>query len=239
MWWYPVAFISIALALLPWPLMMRAAALMTLIPLAAVTDRAPDPGALDITILDTGGELSLVLRTHRHVLVYGTGDGYGTAGRRAEAVLVPFLRHEGVRAIDALLLPPASPEAGDGVTALFAALPVAQTFVGDGRSCEPGAWTWDGIAFDLAHACTLTVSTGGGRVLAPADPAVAGSVLVEGPSGQWIVVSGRRKTHRFTRVSVLMTNEAGAARFQMDPHGVLSAPALQRADRRRLWNASP
>ncbi len=47
--------------------------------------------------------MSVIARTAHHVLVVGTGDSYGTDGRVAENVLVPFLRRIGVSEVEALV----------------------------------------------------------------------------------------------------------------------------------------
>jgi competence protein ComEC len=179
-WWYILAMASVGMAAMPWPLMLRLAALVCAIPLVAGVDRAPQTGSAEITILDVGEGTSVVVRTAEHVLVYGTGDSYGTNGRMAESVLVPFLRAGGVRAIDRLVLGRASPATGSGVAALLAELPVRETLVeeasgeeGELECAEVGPWEWDGITFELlrsaSHACVLTVGAKRGRVLIPGD----------------------------------------------------------------------
>src|SRR6185369_4519748 len=119
---------------------------------------------------------SVVVRTARHTLVYGTGDSYGTNGRIADGLVAPFLRSSGVHAIDRLVIPRMSPAACAGVAALWAEMPIGQTLVGDpgdaadGSSVDcasvPSGWNWDGVTFTLGgagagHACALTVSTAG------------------------------------------------------------------------------
>src|SRR5262249_32217645 len=110
-------------------------------------------------------------------------------GRMAEAVLIPFLRSSGIRAVDRLMLSDPSPVVASGVTALLAGMPIRQTLV-DGPTGDddamafdcaqaPHSWQWDGVAFeplvverrasgaDAAHACLLAVGSGPGRILIP------------------------------------------------------------------------
>ncbi len=188
-WWYAFAIYAIAMALMPWPLMLRLAALVCVVPLVAAVDGAPEPGSAEVTILDVGEGTSVVIRTAHHVLVYGTGDSYGTDGRMAEGVVIPFLRNSGARVIDRLVLSRPSVATAAGVTALLAEMPVRQTLVGGvaegdgelGCAQATSAWQWDRVTFELlpvsatsnsadaGHACVLSVKTGRGRVLVPGN----------------------------------------------------------------------
>jgi competence protein ComEC len=178
-WWYALSAGAIAMALLPWPLTMRLAALLCLIPLGSTVDESLKVGMADITVLDVGEGTSVVVRTARHVLVVGTGDSYFTDGRSAENILVPFLRSSGVSSVDRLLRVGSGADSSAGVTALLADVPVMQTLV-DGFDCESGAagWQWDGVEFSLLQAdspdggdeggaCLLLASAGTSRILIP------------------------------------------------------------------------
>ncbi len=254
-WWYVLAVVTLLFAALPWPMLMRLAALACVVPLAASIERPLDAGSAEITALDVGEGTSVVVRTARHALVYGTGDSYGTDGRMADSVVVPFLRSAGIRAIDRLVIPRASPVAGAGVAALWAEMPVLETLTEEGAvdsasiSCAsvPNPWQWDGVTFALraagaGHACVLTVSTAGGEVRIPEG----GAVALEGL--RWVVVSGRRAQRsiaKYTRLhpevegaQVLATADQGAIRVRLDAGGP-GAPEAYRASRRALWSDSP
>ena len=254
-WWYVLAVVTLLFAALPWPMLMRLAALACVVPLAASIERPLDAGSAEITALDVGEGTSVVVRTARHALVYGTGDSYGTDGRMTDSVVVPFLRSAGIRAIDRLVIPRASPVAGAGVAALWAEMPVLETLTEEGAvdsasiSCAsvPNPWQWDGVTFALraagaGHACVLTVSTAGGEVRIPEG----GAVALEGL--RWVVVSGRRAQRsiaKYTRLhpevegaQVLATADQGAIRVRLDAGGP-GAPEAYRASRRALWSDSP
>jgi competence protein ComEC len=178
-WWYALSAGAISMALLPWPLTMRAAALLCLVPLASAVDTSLKPGMAELTVLDVGEGTSAVVRTTGHVLVVGTGDSFSSDGRTAENVLVPFLRGRGVHSIDRFLRAGSGPDASPGLTALLAEIPVARTSVDD-FDCEagPDRWHWGGVDFSLLRAasldgkasgiaCALLVSAGGRRMLVP------------------------------------------------------------------------
>jgi competence protein ComEC len=249
-WWYVLATFAVLMALLPWPLRMRIAALVCVVPLTFTSDSLLEHGEAEVTVLDVGESSAIVVRTATHVLVFGTGDGYGTHGRTAENILVPFLRSHGVRAIDVLMVGQASSAAGEGVTALLAEMPVHQTFVDCADAI--GARVWDGIPIvigpDTAHACLVSVSAGRAHVLIP-GPGFKAALFAEEGTRRWAVVSGRR-TERLSRkpvpagwheddVNTLATAEVGALQLRIDATRGITGPTARRADRRTLWDASP
>jgi competence protein ComEC len=146
-------------------------------------------GSAQITVLDVGEGTSVVVRTAHHVLVFGTGDVFGTDGRTAEAVLVPFLRSRGVSAIDTLVVGERMPSAGSGIAAVLAELPVRDTLLNPAlpadfagaRHCQPARWTWDEVLFqviptgasvsgtDGVRTCLVKVETAQSRVLLTGD----------------------------------------------------------------------
>jgi len=248
LWWFFVAAVGVAVGLTPWPLAIRIASLICTLPLAALTPSAPRPGTVEVTVLDAGEGTSVILRTARHVLVYGTGDGYGTEGRTAETVLVPALRSLGVSRIDTLVLSRLSPANSAGVTALLAQVAVKETLVPGpspldlegARTCSsaPREWRWDGVLFRLPEA-DGSVSGGVGRecVVAVEVGQNAGAVAQASVREQWSVVSGRRRPHH--DAAMWTTSESGAIRFVIDPARGLTDLARARAAPRRLWRGSP
>ena len=261
-WWYALALAALGLAALPWPLPMRLAALICVAPLAASIERPLKAGAAEITVLDVGDGSSVVVRTASHVLVYGTGDSYGTDGRVAEGIVAPFLRSSGVHAIDRLVLPRLSPVAGTGAVALLAEMPIAQTLVGDdGATGDPASldcasapspWSWDGVTFTLAraeggHACALAIRTAAaGEVRLPGE---VDAVVVDGVGGRWLVVSSRRAQRSLAKYAplhpewqgaeVLAASDLGAIRVPLDSARGPGVPEAYRAQRRTLWSALP
>jgi competence protein ComEC len=183
-WWYPLAGFGVLVALLPLPRTLRFGAVIWLMPLTLAGTTAPVIGRAQITVLDVGEGTAIVAQTAHHVLVFGTGDVYGTAGRTAETVLIPFLRSRGVSAIDTLVVSERASSASSGITAVLAEMPVHKTLLNprvpedfDGAvHCKAESWTWDEVLFRViptgasvsgtdAEACLVKVETGSGRVL--------------------------------------------------------------------------
>ena len=181
-WWYAIASVCVLVGLMPVPLGLRIAPLIGVLPLAVSADAAPVNGTAEITILDVGEGTAVVVQTAHHTLVYDTGDVYGSEGRTAETVLIPFLRSRGVRRIDALVLSRLTPAGAPGVTALLAELPVTEVAAGGSSPLDaPGAhacrdgvsWRWDNVSFrtdaPTSDACVLMVDARGVRALVPGD----------------------------------------------------------------------
>jgi competence protein ComEC len=188
-WWYVVAAVGTLLSLLPLPLSLRLAAILWLVPLGFAASEGPENGRARITVLDVGEGTAVVVQTAHHVLVYDTGDVYGSDGRAAESVLVPYLRSLGLRAIDKLVVSDRKSFGSAGITAVLAELPARKTLAGPAeaadfegaRPCDAEAWMWDEVAFRViptdasvsgaedARTCLLRVETRHGRVLLPGE----------------------------------------------------------------------
>jgi competence protein ComEC len=240
-WWYGLALCSVPFLFVPWPVRIRFAALLCVSPLAVVGHPAPHAGELEVTMLDVGEGTAVIVRSSHHVVVYGTGESYGTAGSRTENVLIPVLRSEGIRDIDQLVIPRLTPVTGEGVTALHASMPVARTLIG-GRSpadfpgaakCIAGtAWDWDGIGLRILDSCQLQVSVAG--IVATVEP---GAMRVESPElGRWTMLSGRSR--RSSSEHVLATADVGAVRVTI-AHGAAVAISGMRGNHPALWRGPP
>ena len=145
-------------------------------PLARSTLR---PGEMRLTMLDVGQGLAVVVRTASQVLLFDSGPGYGwngAADSNAGARLVlPYLRGEGIRSLDVLVLSHWDADHAGGAAAISAALPVSRLYVSEpappglatpqaryqGRCRAQQSWQIDGVRF---------------RFLSP-DPALADDPL--------------------------------------------------------------
>lgn len=121
---------------------------------------APPAGCVDMTALDVGQGLAMVLRTRGHVLVFDTGPAFRNGGDSGRLVLVPYLRAAGIDRVDLLMVSHADSDHAGGAASLAAAVPVARVVTGgfvDGIAgpqwrCRRGhAWLWDGVRFAVMH----------------------------------------------------------------------------------------
>lgn len=176
-WWYALAALAGAVALLPLRPWMRCTALLALLPAAVPAATRVPPGAFTATVFDVGRGEAVLLRTARHALLYDDGEVWGSAGAVAATRLVPALRRYGLGALDLVMLPRLDADRGAGVLALSAALPVLQLAAGAARvlppefaPCLSGAhWQWDGVDFEMLDgpSCALRISARGNALLLP------------------------------------------------------------------------
>lgn len=180
------------LLLLPrgWP--YRWLALVLFLPLLFPVRSAIDDGLVEITVLDVGQGLAMVVQTATHVLVYDTGPQFSESFDTGEGVVFPYLRQLGVRQIDHVIVSHADNDHAGGLKSLLALLPVhklsasllpaADNQPSDSQLCQRGQhWVWDGVEFQILaptvempyrgndSSCVLLISAKGQRALLPGD----------------------------------------------------------------------
>jgi competence protein ComEC len=170
-WTLPVAMIGILWLLAPRGFPGRAIGLVLLAPLYAVVPAAPAPGAVTLAVLDVGQGLATVVRTHSHALVYDTGPRFSPQSDSGARIVVPYLRGEGINALDVVAVSHEDNDHAGGAPAIMAAIPAARLVssldgmqeLADAREAAPGStrslvpwrercragetWTWDGVRF--------------------------------------------------------------------------------------------
>ncbi len=189
LWAVAAGTVGVVLLLAPRGLPGRAMGAVLLLPLI-LTRPAPQlrDGDARFTLLDVGQGLSAVVHTRRHVLVYDTGPRFSASFDTGAAVVVPFLRQQGVQHIDRVIVSHGDNDHIGGFASLHAALPIDGIQVGvpgliaGASACLAGErWIWDGVRFEILHpppdprfhrndrSCVLRVSTGGSSVLITGD----------------------------------------------------------------------
>ena len=165
-WTLPAAAAGVAWMLAPRGVPARALGALWLLPLFVVLPRPPPEGGARITVLDVGQGLAVVVRTHRHVLVYDTGPRWHGSADAGGRIVAPFLRHEGIVRVDRLVVSHQDLDHAGGAASLAQAVPVARivSSLRDGhplfdvaagvpaQRCEAGQrWTRDGVDFAVLH----------------------------------------------------------------------------------------
>lgn len=205
-WWQhapPPWSVALALAGAAWLLAprgfpARAMASVLFLPMLLLAPRAPAPGEAELTVLDVGQGLAVVVRTASYALVFDAGPAWSPEAGSGDRIVAPFLRGEGVRRVDALFLSHDDVDHVGGAPGLLAAVPVSAVFasppgvlpapavMAGARPCEAGmAWSVDGVRFEVLHpdpeflvrggvrdndrSCVLRVITAHGRALLAAD----------------------------------------------------------------------
>ena len=165
---------------------LRGLGLLCLLPLALPPQTAPTRG-FNLTALDVGQGLAVVVRTAHHTLLFDTGPAYEEGFDAGRAVVVPYLLGQGLRQLDTLLVSHGDLDHRGGAPAVRAALhPRQERGAMAGTPCAAGqTWEWDGVRFDMLHptrasyddasikdnnrGCVLRIATRRGAALIPAD----------------------------------------------------------------------
>jgi competence protein ComEC len=197
-WAVIAAVAGVAWLLLPRGFPARWVGAFGFLPLFLAAPAAPAPGGFWVTVLDVGQGLATVVRTRNHALLYDAGPAFSPGSDAGNRVIVPYLRGEGVRALDGLVLSHDDADHHGGALSvleavpaqwLLTSLPAEHSLVAAGPrpiACQAGqSWEWDGVRFtvlgpppesyanprigDNSRSCVLRVSSGSGSALLAGD----------------------------------------------------------------------
>lgn len=130
-----------------------------LVPGLTATAGAPNFGEFRLTMLDVGQGLSVVVSTHKHVMVFDTGAAFRGGLNLGQSVVAPYLRFIGARQIDRLVVSHGDNDHIGGALALSQAFTIksTRTSVVGAKGIPAGAvscdsndkWFWDGVSFEV------------------------------------------------------------------------------------------
>ncbi|HHH38222.1 MAG TPA: DNA internalization-related competence protein ComEC/Rec2, partial [Sedimenticola sp.] len=199
---------GVLLLLAPRGLPGRKAGILLLLPLLLQVPVRPAPGSIWLYLLDVGQGQSAVLRTRNHTLIYDAGPRFSAHFDAGSAVLVPFLKAQGVTRAERVILSNGDLDHMGGFHSLQQSLPVGVVMSGEparvGISgvipCRAGmAWQWDGVHFRILHppsgadwrgndaSCVLQVEAGGVQLLLTGD--------IEAPAERALMASAPERLH--------------------------------------------
>ncbi|MEJ2361487.1 MAG: DNA internalization-related competence protein ComEC/Rec2 [Gammaproteobacteria bacterium] len=193
-WTLALALVGIAISLLPRQIPARYLGLVLCLPLIFPLKARPPVGEIRFSLLDVGQGLAAVVLTQNHTLVYDSGPRFSPYFNAGQAVILPYLRQQGVGKLDMLLISHSDLDHRGGAWSLLKTIPVAHVIsnvasvIRDDkrdRGCFAGdGWSWDGVQFrvlypsraeyeqadkDNNRSCVLQVATPTRRLLLTAD----------------------------------------------------------------------
>lgn len=195
-WTVLLALAGVAWLLGPRGLPWRASGIALMAPAIALPAPSPATGEAWITTLDVGQGLAVLVRTANRALLYDAGPAFGADADSGERVIAPYLRAEGVGALDTMVLTHhdtdhvggalsvvENVEVGELISSLPAGHPLLGAVAGPRRCAAGERWAWDGVRFELLHpaaadararksndlSCVLKVSAGGRAMLLTGD----------------------------------------------------------------------
>ena len=160
----PVALAAVSagvlILLLPRGITSRWLGLLWLAPLFLPGKTGLSFGEAEMTVLDVGQGLAVIVRTQKHNLLYDTGPAFSSGFNTGTAVIVPFLRNYGIGSLDLLVQSHGDNDHIGGLQGLMGEIPVTRVIssVPDQiphplvRDCRDGqSWSWDGVDFKVLH----------------------------------------------------------------------------------------
>lgn len=162
-----------------WP--GRALGLLCVVPML-LPPLVPARGPFELTALDVGQGLSVLVRTPNHTLLYDAGPAFEDGFDAGESVVAPYVLGRGLRGVDRLVLSHGDRDHAGGVEAARRLMQVRDELGTEGHApCGEGrGWEWDGVHFELLHpdarewsdnnrSCVLRISASGFSALLAGD----------------------------------------------------------------------
>jgi competence protein ComEC len=190
-WTLLPALVGIAWLLLPrgWP--ARWAGGVCLLPMLLLPKPGPLADEVWFHLLDVGQGLAAVVRTQEQVMVYDTGPWFSESFDAGRAVIVPFLRSQGINAIDILVISHGDNDHRGGANSLISEIPVRRILSGAAprrwrqKKAEPclagQEWYWGKTRFEVLYpynssqrrannrSCVIRLGLGTTHILLPGD----------------------------------------------------------------------
>jgi competence protein ComEC len=206
--WWAMGLLALGtvMMILPWIWPLRLIGALGCLPALAWQVPVPTAGDFVLTTLDVGQGLAVVVRTQQHVLLYDTGPSFQSGRDTGELVVLPYLRAQGLRQLDKLMLSHGDADHVGGLKSVLAGMPVAEIVAGPSVKTEPGwqlcqrgqRWVWDDVLFEVLHpqaaasdesdnnlSCVLRISVAAGSALLlgdiekPAEQALVAAALIQ------------------------------------------------------------
>lgn len=142
--------------LLPNGLIFRLVAIVYWLPFLTAAPAPIPPNSIRFTVLDVGQGLATVIQTERHTVIFDTGAKLNDNFDMGKAVVIPYLRHLGIKKIDVLTVSHGDNDHIGGADSILKAFPVSHIITSvplrfkglHPQLCEEKIkWEWDGIAF--------------------------------------------------------------------------------------------
>ncbi len=200
-----LAMLGVVMVFMPAVLRIRWLGLVCCVPILFPLHATIQGNEFKLTVLDVGQGLSAVIRTDEHSLVFDTGPKYSQHFNTGRAVVIPFLREQGINNLNTLLVSHADNDHIGGAASILSGISTQAilTSVPDDFSdnkqknvkrCVRGmSWQWNEVEFEIIHpdledyqsglsennlSCVLLISSNTQRVLLTGDIESAAEKLI-------------------------------------------------------------
>jgi competence protein ComEC len=157
------AIFGVLWLLLPRGFPQRWLGLVLLLPLFFVKPPRLTEGEMQVTALDVGQGLAVVVKTKDHTLLYDAGPRYSTQSDAGSKVVIPFLRGEGIKKLDGFIVSHNDEDHSSGAASVLTQLAVgwfSSSFTqSDTMTLPPNAikcfagqhWRWNQVNFEVLY----------------------------------------------------------------------------------------
>lgn len=156
-----LATLGILMLLMPKGGPLRLMGILMLLPLLFGRTKMIEQGNLQLTVLDVGQGLSVLVETAQHQLVYDLGPVFSQDFSAVGAVLLPTLRAKGIDQLERVVISHRDTDHSGDWRLLFDQMPVEQWDTGDleflpsllqANYCQQGKnWQWDDVLFEYLY----------------------------------------------------------------------------------------
>lgn len=185
-----IAMLGLLLLLAPRAMPAKWLGMVFCLPIFLSSSKAPVMGGVRLTVLDVGQGLATVIQTAHHSMVYDTGAKWGDDFDMGQAVVVPYLQHQGIRHLDLMMISHGDNDHIGGAASILKVMPVERIATSvpyrfpkrHANYCLAGQhWQWDGVYFRVLYptqstlgqdnnsSCVLRISTGRQAILLTGD----------------------------------------------------------------------
>jgi len=139
-----------------------------------------------VTVMDVGQGLSVVIERNQRVIIYDTGASYPSGFNLVDAVVIPYLRHQGITTLDKVIISHSDNDHAGGLKKLKKLINIDEVIANDNkldgdRYCLQGeSFEWQQLTFSMLSpetkrgeenddSCVIRISDGKSSVLLTGD----------------------------------------------------------------------
>lgn len=167
-WTIALSILGVLWLMLPRGFPQRWLGGLLVLPMLLVSPTQLAQGEMQVTVLDVGQGLSVVIKTAAHSMVYDTGRKYNEENDAGSQLILPYLRSQGIKHLDAMVISHDDSDHSGGAASLLAQMPIgwvassytmpnSENFMAKQSTskqfkCYAGQhWVWDAVKFEVLY----------------------------------------------------------------------------------------
>ncbi len=157
------------------------------VPVLLAKPSTPKEGELWLSVLDVGQGLAVVVQTANHSLLYDTGPRFEGGFDAGKSIVVPYLRHQGIKQLSTIVISHNNIDHIGGLNAVKQQFQPKELIasshenIDHTQACVAGkSWQWDTIKFEFIYPKVSSMETGNNASCVLIMTTAYGSVLLTG-----------------------------------------------------------